>query len=446
MLDNKSWARSRDGEACKADIKQTLEGETLFLNMAAADPQGNVFCSSETLPGPVSLRGERAFERAIAERRFVAGTARLDPVSNQPTVTFALPILDDGSLLAVAFAAVGLHWLDSFAASQHWPPETTVTAFDAEGVVLVRYPDVENWFGRSIADTPLLRRVIASNTGVAELDGPAGERRVYAFKPFDRVSGGATGFAAIGYSPDVVFGEIEDIFRRSLLVALGAALTALVVGGFFADVLILRPVGTLLAMARRLADGDLSARTGVVRPQGELGNLEAAFDEMAAAIESRSKTIEENQDRIRQMEKMDAVGQLASGIAHDFNNLLTAINGFARLLEKKLSDLEPDGTYITEIIRAGERAAELTGQLLIFSRKKPTHSEVVDLNEIVRDMANLLGRVIGENVSLASALAPDIGRVKADPHPDRTDHSQPGHQLPRRHASWGPAHHRDRER
>jgi signal transduction histidine kinase/ActR/RegA family two-component response regulator len=120
---------------------------------------------------------------------------------------------------------------------------------------------------------------------------------------------------------------------------------------------------------------------------------------------------------LRQSQKMDAIGRLAGGIAHDFNNLLTIINGHAALLRES-----PDGLAsrdaemsVDEIEKAGNQAAVLTRQLLAFSRKQMLQARVVNLNEIVRDLESMLGRLIGERIALTTALEPDLRNLSVDP-------------------------------
>jgi PAS domain S-box-containing protein len=120
------------------------------------------------------------------------------------------------------------------------------------------------------------------------------------------------------------------------------------------------------------------------------------------------------EDQLRQSQKMDAIGRLAGGIAHDFNNLLTAITGYSTLALQGMDPSHPLHDFIREILKAGERAAGLTRQLLTYSRKQAMESKPLSLNTIVSDMERMLRRLIGEDVQLAANLAPDIGNVMAD--------------------------------
>ena len=121
------------------------------------------------------------------------------------------------------------------------------------------------------------------------------------------------------------------------------------------------------------------------------------------------------EDQLRQAQKMEAVGQLAGGIAHDFNNLLTAILGCTQLLlhATPLDDARRED--VEEIKNAGLRAAELTRQLLAFSRRQVLAPKLLDMNAVVANMDKMLRRLIGEDVALATELAAELGPVSADP-------------------------------
>jgi len=121
------------------------------------------------------------------------------------------------------------------------------------------------------------------------------------------------------------------------------------------------------------------------------------------------------EEQFLQAQKMEAIGQLAGGIAHDFNNLLTVISGHASLL-LDTSHFSPEKQEsLRQIYTAGERAASLTRQLLVFSRKQQMHSEVLDLNDIVDSLSKLLRRLIGEHIELELALAAKAPLIEADP-------------------------------
>ncbi|HEY3121475.1 MAG TPA: PAS domain S-box protein [Vicinamibacteria bacterium] len=121
------------------------------------------------------------------------------------------------------------------------------------------------------------------------------------------------------------------------------------------------------------------------------------------------------EEQFRQAQKMEAVGRLAGGVAHDFNNVLGVIIGYGELIRRGAHAGEPLRDRVDEILKAAGRAADLTQQLLAFSRKQVLQPKVLDLNAVAGDMDKMLQRLIGEDVRLVTSLAPDLGRVKADP-------------------------------
>lgn len=121
------------------------------------------------------------------------------------------------------------------------------------------------------------------------------------------------------------------------------------------------------------------------------------------------------EEQFRQAQKMEAVGRLAGGVAHDFNNLLTVINGYGQIVADGLPQEHPSRELLDEIMKAGDRAAGLTRQLLAFSRQSVLEPRVLDPNALVRGLDKMLRRLLGEDVDLATRLAPGLGRVKADP-------------------------------
>ncbi|HEY5514477.1 MAG TPA: PAS domain S-box protein, partial [Geomonas sp.] len=120
-------------------------------------------------------------------------------------------------------------------------------------------------------------------------------------------------------------------------------------------------------------------------------------------------------DQLRQVQKMEAIGQLAGGVAHDFNNLLTIINGYSTLLIRGLESGSPMRKEAEQILRAGERAADLTRQLLSFSRRQILEPKVLNINVQVKSVEKMLARLIGEHIRLVTRLADDIGFIKIDP-------------------------------
>jgi two-component system, cell cycle sensor histidine kinase and response regulator CckA len=146
---------------------------------------------------------------------------------------------------------------------------------------------------------------------------------------------------------------------------------------------------------------------------GRAARLVLAND--VTARERAQEALQRTEAQLRQSQKMDAIGRLAGGVSHDFNNILSVIISYGDML---LADLKPDDPIradVDEIHKAGKRAADLTRQLLMFSRQQVIEPRVLDLNEVLTNLDNMLQRILGADVSLVSLRTPQLGRVCADP-------------------------------
>ena len=142
----------------------------------------------------------------------------------------------------------------------------------------------------------------------------------------------------------------------------------------------------------------------------------------AEALEERNREMERElalrealESKLRQSQKLEAVGRLAGGIAHDFNNILMAVQGYATLSLSRLGANDPVRGWVEEIQKASDRAASLTRQLLAFSRQQLLRPTALDLMKEVREVEALLRPLIGERISLSVRQREPVGRVWADP-------------------------------
>jgi PAS domain S-box-containing protein len=172
------------------------------------------------------------------------------------------------------------------------------------------------------------------------------------------------------------------------------------------------------------SEGSWQGRIQVRRPDGALREVEVAATaifgpdlRMTAAVAGMRDVTERKslEEQLLQSQKMQAVGLLAGGVAHDFNNLLTVINGYAEIALVAARTNGVQARHLEQILSAGRRAAELTQQLLAFSRKQVLQPRPIDLNSLLNEMGHLLRRLIGEDIELSVHPAMELPLIQADP-------------------------------
>jgi len=199
-----------------------------------------------------------------------------------------------------------------------------------------------------------------------------------------------------------------------LLIGLG--LVAVVAGAGLAFVIsdtFTSPLESLVAGVGALERGDFGYP---LRTNGgdEVAQVTQAFDRMRNTLKKNDQQRQQLEEQLRQSQKMEALGQMAGGVAHDFNNLLTIIKGHSDILQGQLDPAHPLQTSSLQIMKAADRAASLTRQLLAFCRMQVLQPKVLDLNELVSEMYKLLRRLVREDIAFRFQAGESLGRVKAD--------------------------------
>lgn len=164
-------------------------------------------------------------------------------------------------------------------------------------------------------------------------------------------------------------------------------------------------------IVNRRRDGTLFTEEATISPvfddKGRIVNFLAVKKNITQELEMARQ--------LHQAQRLESIGRMAGGLAHDFNNMLSVIIGYTELLEKDTPTDHPHYELLEEIRRASLRSRALTHQLLAFGRQQSQQLQVLDLNMVITQLARMLQRIIGEDIELVSALAPNLGAVRADP-------------------------------
>lgn len=176
---------------------------------------------------------------------------------------------------------------------------------------------------------------------------------------------------------------------------------------------------TLENLERRKAEDALRGANDELelRVEKRTAELQKSNTLLQREISERMRAEEEKEkmfSQLLQAQKMESIGQLAGGVAHDFNNILTTILGYSQIIMLTMPKDDPKWSYIESIYEAGERASSLTRQLLAFSRKQVMELKVINLDDLIRNMTKMVGRLIGEQVEMKLQLQSRTGRIKAD--------------------------------
>ena len=411
-------ARARDLDtsdraACSAFLAAVRQEYPQYTGILTIDPEGRLFCDSLGTGRELDLRDRLYFRRASAP----AGGVALEPAFGRLTGTSVLQIAHPartptGSLAFVVLASLNLQKF----VEDHAAPGMELLLLSTDGTVLAWLPEASRAGrkGTSLKGEALFAYATAPPGGGArELSGIAGETQVWARADLPALQ--AAGLhLLVGQSKSRLTAAANLRFAEDATL-LGAVAIFLILGVWLlAELGIRRQVSRIGRMAEQLGSGNLQARIPTPHPRGELGGLMGVLNDTAGSLERQRAAIEELDHKLRQSQKMEAVGQLTGGVAHDFNNILTVILANAEALQEGTLSEADRKERLDQVVEAAERAAGLTRQLLAFSRKQPLRPQRTDVNALVTATGKLLRRTLGAQIEIDTVLADDLWIVNID--------------------------------
>ncbi len=345
-LENVSAIDGDSADACSAQLATLHTAYPQYSMLGAATAAGDISCSSRPLLGTASLAGEPFFQHVVETHSLAASNFVAGHVSGRPGLLVANPVVVQDELRRVLLAEIDLSWVGRILEQAELPAGSTFLVVDAEGTVLAHAPDSESWVGRSIASASIVQEVLSRRAeGVTQALGMDGVDRLYAFLPLGDDDAPTGAYVVIGVPTAVAFERPDRVLVLSLAGLAVAAGLALLAARFGGHVFLIGPMRDLLGATRRLAAGDLSARSATAGRPDEIGQLARAFDAMAASLEHRESERQRAEQALRESE---------ARLRRESERLL-ALHRASTILAEQAGD---PVAVLTEILRS---ATELLG-------------------------------------------------------------------------------------
>jgi signal transduction histidine kinase len=391
---------------CNETFAKLMKRFPYYTNVAAATPSGEIFCSGLSGAKMTSISDREYFQEAVRERRLAMSHVLFGRMSGKPNISIAYPSFDSGGPVhAVVFVGLDLGWLNSIAAKVQMPPESVILAIDENGTIFARYPDPEQWLGKSAHDE-LVKTIIEQKEGTTESERPGGVRRLYGFTTLSRLGNHGALYVSVGIPNDVAFAASNRGFYRSLLVLGFLSILAAVATWVGAHVLVRRRLEHVIDVARSFGDSGLeqsrtSAPTVSKAGAGQYGEV---VEEMWSSLQKVTS---------RQAD-------FAAMIAHDLRNSIHTGGIAAALLLEHTGELTDNQRSLVKSIQDSyKELAEITNDFMDFSKFKAGY---LNLERKDCDTPSLLGEIAHKYLPLAEqrklrlkfSVAPTVGTVFGD--------------------------------
>jgi diguanylate cyclase (GGDEF)-like protein/PAS domain S-box-containing protein len=346
------FVQFQDGDlALCSDILASLDIQyPRYTSIFLTDPEGDVLCSSTPLTQPLSFSDRSWLHRAVRTGDFTVGDYQIGRISGKAIIVLAYPILDStGSVRFVLTTGLDLAWLNQFAVDVQLPAGSTFAMIDRNGIVLARYPDPEKWVGKAVPEAPIVKSIQEKKAeGTAEAFGVDGIKRLYAFTRLEDEIGSDSLYVVVGIPAAQAYIEANWGVARNIFLLGIVFVISLTLAWIGSEIFLLRQINELSAVTKRLARGDLGARSKLASKRGEVGQLASAFNDMAEELEERESQLRQAEANYRSLFNRVPVGLYRStpeGQILDANPALVELLGFPdydALLNTNTAELHAD--------------------------------------------------------------------------------------------------------
>jgi signal transduction histidine kinase/CheY-like chemotaxis protein/HPt (histidine-containing phosphotransfer) domain-containing protein len=403
--------------AAPRKLVDAFRADQLYNNVLIADGQtGNVQASAVPLDRKVTASGKLAFQRARSTLDFAIGAFLPEPVTGEPGLNFAQPVVNDlGAVTSVVLASLDLDWVSGFIERSGLPSNTVLTVLDDKGIVQYRSTDPEPYVGKPAGSYA----AALQGTGESSIDttGLDGVERLYVAEPLE-FRGQRTGSRVTLGIPLGPHRATMNAALRDNLALLGAGtLLSFFMAWLVGEALFLREVSPILATARRVSAGDLAARTGLPKGRGEFRELGHAMDDAVAAQQASQRDLIAARESA--LEASRAKGSFLAMMSHEIRTPMNAIINMSGLALE--TELPPKAHQYVSVAHASARnLLGILNDILDFSK---IEADKLQLEEAPFSLRNVLeevtetfrSTVIQKHVELVTYAVPTVpDRVVGD--------------------------------
>jgi len=273
-----------------------------YVDLGVLTPDGQLLSSARGISPIKGSKQPEWFVRCIEEKHFTMGDYKVEHITHEPLLYFALPVMGKQSQMnAVVFAAINLNWINRsmYKSFAELPKGSRLIQIDDSGGILTYEPHLQKWTEPVNFDQSLLKWILKRETGVKKFIGDDGVSRIYAFTSVPSPLKARRLFIALEIPQKIAFAASERVFVRNIILLGFFAVLAVLMVWWASDVLVLRRVNTIVQASRRLAKGDLATRIEPIHGRDELSHLAQVFNDMAAALELREVREQEAKEALR---------------------------------------------------------------------------------------------------------------------------------------------------
>ncbi|MCG6973324.1 MAG: histidine kinase [Desulfobacterales bacterium] len=328
-----------------------------YVDLGVLTPHGKLLNSVRGVPPFKGSEKPAWFVRCITEKIFTMGDYKVDQITQEPMLYFALPVLDKHrQVKAAVFAAITLNWINRsiYRSFAELPQGSTLIQIDDGGDILIYKPHLQKWIKQDHFDRSLLQWILKHKTGIKKIIGEDGVSRIYAFAPAPSSLKARRHYISLEIPQKIAFAASQRVFFRNIILLGFIAILAVLIIWWAGDALVLRRVNMIVKASRMLAEGDLATRVGPIRGGDEISHLARVFNDMAAALELREvreyeakEALERSREQLRDLASylQDVREQertrIAREIHDDFGQSLTILKMDLSWLKKHMIQDQP---------------------------------------------------------------------------------------------------------